>query len=282
MELNLIFGDEFWSRLNYLISIAERRIFILSAYIGERDWNQIYKLKKSSVQVATICRDDSGFKPKLDSFLLPKDLYHGKIYVVDNIVLLGSQNLYNANKNGEFSVEFNTGYEQASLIVYQALLKTCLGVSPGAEPVNDAFYGFYGASCPFCGGIPAEPHSIISCPEYNGGFVSEDDCDSYGGDGACKYCIPENKRNLGECYVCDHAGCGFGIRCDTGELLYHEFVKQQPGSIENAKKYLELFNYFANRNKSFAVTFFEMMGFTGNVFNASPERLSWQLSTTSN
>lgn len=278
MEIKLVFGDEFWDRLDELSKNANNRIFLLSAYIGKKDWNKIYSSKKSNIPVVTMCRSDSTFIPPKDTFIIDHNLYHGKLYVVDNVVLLGSQNLYNANKDGEFSVEFCTENERgASLIAYQALLKTLENSSPKPEPVNSAFLEFYEDCCPFCGGMPADPYEIISCAEYGGGFVSREDCDSYGGEGACKYCIEENRTSLGECYVCDHSGCGFGIQINTGHLIYHEFVQHNPSSIENAKKYLQLFNYFAQQNPNLAVTFFKLMGFTGNIFNIPKERLSWSV-----
>lgn len=277
MDINLIFGDEFWDRLNDLSKNAKKRIFLLSAYMGKRDWGKIVASKSPNVPAISMCRTDSSYKPTIDTFLINKDLYHGKLYIVDNVVLIGSQNLYNANKNGEFSVEFcaDSDYE-ASLIAYQALLKTLENVMPSPEPVNNDFLEFYDDCCPFCGSLPAEPDSIIACAEYGGSFVSEDDCGSYGDEGACKYCIPENRHSLGTCYVCDHSGCGFGIQVSSGSLMYHEFAEQNPRSIANAKQYLALFNYFAAQNPGLAVKFFKLMGFTGNIFNIPSDRLKWK------
>ncbi|WCP81133.1 hypothetical protein PQE20_03795 [Vibrio harveyi] len=275
MEIKLVFGDEFWTRLDELVTQAKSRIFIFSAYIGQKDWDRIYKLKPDGVPIATICRSDSGFKPYRDSFLIDKDLYHGKIYVIDNTILMGSQNLYNASKNGEFTVEFEFNDNSASLITYHALLKTCQTVLPDSEPVHESFFQYYGDCCPFCGGEPAEPETIISCPEYGGGYVTESDCEAYGGEGACQFCIPENRVNQGTCYVCDDRGCGFGIQQHQGLLKYHEFVKRDVDGINNAHQYLSLYNYFASRDSVFAYKLFEMMGFTGSVFKTDTERLSW-------
>jgi hypothetical protein len=278
MNINLVFGDEFWDRLNDLSKSATKRIFLLSAYMGKRDWDKVVASNNNDVPVISMCRTDSGFKPTTDTFLIDKNLYHGKLYVVDNVVLIGSQNLYNANKNGEFSVEFGADTEhEASLIAYQALLKTLEKTVPLPEPLNKEFLEFYEDCCPFCGGTPAEPNSIIRCAEYGGNFVSEEDCGSYGEAGACKYCIPENRHSLGTCYVCDHFGCGFGIQVSSGSLMYQEFAEQNPLSIENAKNYLALFNYFAAQNPSLAVKFFKLMGFTGSIFNIPSDRLKWEI-----
>lgn len=277
MDIQLVFGDEFWTRLDELTKTAKRRIFLFSAYIGKKEWDSVIASKKKDVPLISMCRSDSGFKPDVDTFIVDKNLYHGKLYVVDNIVLLGSQNLYNANKKGEFSVEFQASNEhEASLIVYQALLKTFDGQCPSEEPVNESFLDFYGDCCPFCGGAPADPLSVIRCAEYGGGFVSEEDCGSYGDEGACKYCIPENRKNLGECYVCDHSGCGFGVQLNSRKLIYHTFVEQDNIAISNAKKYIQLFNFFAEFDPQFAIKLFRTLGFTGNIFNACTERLYWQ------
>ncbi len=278
MNINLIFGDEFWKRLNDLSTNATKRIFLLSAYIGKVDWEKVVASTRDNVSVISMCRTDSSYRPTINTFLIDKDIYHGKLYVVDNVVLIGSKNLCNANKNGEFSVEFCADSEdEASLIVYQALLKTIENSTSRHEPVDKAFLKFYeDDSCPFCGGNQAELDSIIECSEYGGNFVSEDDCDSYGNEGACKYCIPENRHNLGTCYVCDHSGCGFGIQESSGKLLYHEFVEHDPLAIESAKKYLALFNYFAHQNPELAVEFFKLMGFTGDIFKISSKRLKWR------
>lgn len=277
MNIKLVFGGEFWDRLHNLSTNATKRIFLLSAYIGKKDWDTVYASKKPSVPVITMCRSDSSYKPKFDTFVIDKNLYHGKLYVVDNVVLVGSQNLYNANKSGEFSVEFRADNEQeAALIAYQALLKTFENSFSSPEPINNSFLEFYDDCCPFCGGIPADPHAITRCSEYGRNFVSEEDCNSYEGEGACKYCIDENKNSLGECYVCDHSGCGFGIQVTTGKLMYHEFVEQNQSSLENAKKYLQLFNYFSASDSDLSVKFFRLMGFTGNIFNIPKDRLSWK------
>ena len=276
MHINLVYGDEFWGRLTSLSKTAKRRIFVFSAYIGRREWNTIYKLKQTNVPIVTICRDDSDFRPTVNTFLIDKHIYHGKMYLVDNVILIGSQNLYNANKNGEFSVEFITTEHDASLIAYHAFLKTCEGLLPEPEPANTSFLDFYSDRCPFCGGMPAEPDSLIRCPEYGGRFVSKEDCGSYGDSGACKYCISENQSFLGKCYVCDNSGCGFGIHSESMGLIHHQFVEQDHASIKNAKTYLSLYNYFAQRDPNFAFSFFSLMGFTGNVFNVSQQRLSWE------
>ena len=63
MNVRFVFGDEFWNRFFELVANAENRIFVLSAYIGKIDWERIYHVKKANVPVATICRDDSSFKP---------------------------------------------------------------------------------------------------------------------------------------------------------------------------------------------------------------------------
>lgn len=276
MNIKLVFGNEFWGRLDELAKTAKRRIFLFSAYMGSRDWQKVNSSKPNGVPLLSMCRSDSGYIPHSDTFVVNKSLYHGKLYVVDDVVLLGSQNLYNAGKGGEFSVEFHatTQYE-ASLIAYQALLKTFEGVCPPPEPVNKGFLEFYTSCCPFCGGTPAEPYSLIKCAEYGRGFVSEEDCHSYGGEGACQYCLEENRDRLGECYVCDHSGCGFGIQVNSGKLLYHEFAIRDLEAISNAKQYIQLFNYFAECNPQFATKLFSVLGFTGNVFNVSLERLSW-------
>ena len=224
-----------------------------------------------------MCRKDSKFQPEKDVFLIDSDLFHGKIYVVDDVVLIGSQNLYNANKEGEFSVEFESSDSiESSLIVYQALLKTFKPKFNKTETVHEKFLEFYADSCPFCGHEIEDPDTIINCKHYGSGFVTEIDCDSYDGTGACKYCLPENREYFGECLVCGDSGCGFGVEVETKKMIHHTFVNLKPNELESALSYIQLFNYFAHQDPVFAFRLFDMLGFNGQIFKIPKERLSWQ------
>ncbi|MCK4329984.1 hypothetical protein KAX02_09095 [candidate division WOR-3 bacterium] len=281
MRIKLLYGNEFWETFNELIKNVKERVFIASAYLGKTDYVNYKNLIPSNVFWYFACRSDNNFKPKDRCVLIDKNYFHGKIYLIDNCIILGSQNLYTPQivRQGEFSVLFETDKFTSSLILYQALLKIAKQLPIIEEPVNEAFLNFYIKGCPFCNNDIAEPFSIITCPEYGGGFVSEEDCSSYGGTGACKYCIAENRESLGECYCCDHSGCGFGISIDKLSFIYHTFDPPDRIREERAREFVRTFNFLAKYMKKSedAVDFFYSLGFIGKIYNARIETFEWQI-----
>lgn len=274
-KIKLLYGDEFWKELDERLPGAQKRVFLASAYMGERDYQRCASAVPSSVFFCAACRSDSGFKPPSKCLVIDQSLYHGKIYLIDNAVIIGSQNLHNAGKSGEFSVLFQTDWLTSSLVLYQALLKVAEQAGAEPEPVNPLFLQFYRQGCPFCGGNLAEPLSIYRCFGYGGGFVSQEDCDSYQGEGACQYCFPEFKKSLGQCYCCDHSGCGFGVAIESRGLIYHEFGPPSELHANRARECLRLFNYVADRIGFESIEFFETFGLTGHIFDARLERQEW-------
>jgi len=280
VKIKLLYGSDFWEILDSLIQSANNRIFLASAYWGEKDYLHYKSIIPKNVFYYFMSRNDSSFVPSEKCISIDNKLFHGKIYLIDNTIIIGSQNLYKPKvvKDGEYSVLFETDSFTSSLMLYQALLKIAQQANEDNEPINENFLNFYSDGCPFCGNMIADELSIIKCPEYGGGFVSEEDCFSYQGEGACKYCLPENRENMGECFCCDHSGCGFGISINSLEFIYHTFGAPDAEKEERAREFLRLFNFIAKYiNDEDLITLYEKLGFIGEIFDVSLENLEWQI-----
>ena len=271
LKLQFLYGREFWDKLENLLKNVEERVFILSAYIGQRTYQKYKALIPDGVFNLTLCRSDSGYKPN-DALIINQTYFHGKLYLVDNTVIIGSQNLYESNKEGEFSICIETEEFNSSLILYQALLKLIEKEPINAEPVHSDFLNLYDSGCPFCGNsfVP-DPVSLHTCPGYGGDFVSDEDCASYAGDGFCKFCLPENRVPIGEAICCDDSGCGLGISLNDYKLLFHAINPVSNDKLELAREYLKLFNFFKKQGKD-AVEIFRALGFIGGVYKTTLER----------
>lgn len=279
MKIKLLYGTDFWDTLDILIKNANDRVFLASAYWGQKDYLHYKSIIPNNIFYYFLSRDDSGFIPNDRCIKIDNTLFHGKIYLIDNTIIIGSQNLYKPKKikDGEYSVLFETDNFTSSLMLYQALLKIAQQAGEEDEPINESFLNFYSDGCPFCGNMIADELSIIRCPEYGGGFVSEEDCSSYQNEGACKYCIAENRENLGECLCCDHSGCGFGISINNLEFIYHTFGAPDKDKEERAREFLRLFNFISKyMNDTDLIDLYNKLGFIGKIFNVSLENLEWQ------
>lgn len=275
LVLQFLYGGEFWSKLETLIKNAKERVFLVSAYVGSNTYNKYKSFIPSGVFNLTICRSDSNFIPS-DALVINQQYFHGKLYLVDNTIIIGSQNLYEANKEGEFSTMIETDEFNSSLILYQALLKLIEREPIQSEPVDTDFLQLYDDGCPFCGNDIQESKALHTCPGYGGDFVSEDDCASYGGDGFCKYCFSEMREPVGQAICCDDSGCGLGISLKTYNLLHHAINPATNGEMDLAKEYLKLFNFFKARGRN-AVEIFRTLGFKGEVYKTSTKRKEHQL-----
>lgn len=283
MNIKLLYGDEFWQKLKELLEYAEKRVFIASAYMGKDNYQEVIDLVDPDVFLYFAVRNDSGFKPSSRCVEIDKDYFHGKIYLIDNCIIIGSQNLYEARvtKQGEFNVLFETDERTSSLILYQALLKIAQQSPVKVEPINEHFREFYDMECPFCGhSTVADPESIHVCPGYGDGssFVSNEDCWSYGDDGACKYCPHEERKPIIDSYVCDDSGCGFGISSHPSKFLHHAINSPDKGRLSRAEEFIRLFNFLSSYMPSNdLMDFYRALGFIGDIYNAQLERMEWSI-----
>jgi len=106
MNIQLLYGDEFWCKFEALLNIAKERVFIASAYLGQNDYRRVIQAIPKGVFYYFATRDEnSNYKPNSRCILINKNYFHGKIYLIDNCVIIGSQNLYKPKiiRQGEFS-----------------------------------------------------------------------------------------------------------------------------------------------------------------------------------
>ena len=126
MSIELLYGREFWDFIEYAIPKARKHVFLLSAYARNDDISHIFQIMPRVPNLLLVrddCKLDSNFQ---NLIYVDKNIYHAKIYVIDDEVIIGSQNLNKVtrvnldDKVGEVSVKFQT--DESTNIIYQALI----------------------------------------------------------------------------------------------------------------------------------------------------------------
>lgn len=279
IKLQLLYGNEFWDKLEQLIKNAEERIFFMSAFLSSETYQKYKKMVPLNVPFYVATRDDkSNYKPG-EAILIDSKDFHGKLYVIDNTVIIGSQNLYNANKEGEYSTLIESDHEGASLILYQALLKLTEKSTIEPFPIHPDFYEFYrDGHCPFCSNNIDTEEFFVRCPHYGGGekYVTARDCQGQNNEGDCFNCLPESRTSI-HAYGCDETGCGLGIEFVTeGKdknmyLIENALKSPNDTEFELVSVYLKLFNFIQSK-KIDAKKFFTDLLLSGDVYNTVLKR----------
>jgi phosphatidylserine/phosphatidylglycerophosphate/cardiolipin synthase-like enzyme len=99
-KLRLLYGKEFWQELEELIKNSQERVFVISAYVNKDSYLWLQSLIPKNVFSLLLCREDSGYIPDC-ALTVSKNSLHGKLYLVDDAIIIGSQNLANFGKEGE-------------------------------------------------------------------------------------------------------------------------------------------------------------------------------------
>ena len=258
-EITLLYGSEFWDCLESLCKIAKERAIFASAYVNLSTVKKYRSFLSKDVIHYLIARNDNKTYNLPDSNLILVDstYFHSKIYLIDEYVIIGSQNLYDAEKEGEFNVLFKFSYNSASTVFYQSLIKIIEDDPVTPEPVNRLFLDLYDidSTCPFCNNEFSDPASIYLCPGYGDGttFVSESDC-------------------------CDDSGCGFGINTYTLTLLHHAINPPKDEKLKKAQEFLRLFNLIHRSLGNKTIEFFEALELRGQVYSTPLKRKPIQIS----
>lgn len=241
-----LFGTSFFERFKELIEKAKKRILIASAFLDKDIYYELIKIK-TDLPIYIIVRDDSSFKPSTNSIVIPNRIYHGKIYIVDNTIIVGSHNLirHSVRNEGEFSIAITAESETIDALLFSILYNIFARSSNVKLNINADTTYLYQWGCPFCGNDTPDPFSIIECPWYGNGdakYVSEYDCESYGGDGSCKGCNPREHIINRDLYFCDDSGCGLGIDPGYGKFIKHAINPPSDEYVKKAKRLIEIFN----------------------------------------
>jgi hypothetical protein len=277
VTFQLLYGSEFWDKLTELVENANKRVFFSTAYLKKSTLEKYLRLVSKNVYQMTICHDDNKPYniPKVNRLLVKYQYFHGKIYLIDDTIIIGSQNLNNAHKEGEFSVLLKFPHHDASTIFYQSLLKIIECEPVDSEPVDERFFKLYEEGfCPFCGNAFIGSEDISICPGYGEGrgVVSDEDCDSYGSGGACKYCIDENRKTISECYFCDESGCGFGIEKESKKLIFHAINPPEAEDKRKAFEFLRLFNFLSKQLGDEVINFIKALDLKEKIYLTSLKR----------
>ena len=269
-DLQLICGVDFWIKLEDLLKNAKNRVFIFSAFVKESIYKKYMNMIPKNVYTIFMCREKENkynFVPE-DAIVLSKDDFHGKVYLIDDTIIIGSQNLYEPKKlkEGEFSILMTSESSYISLFLYEVLQVLIKGHDISIQPISDSFFDLYSVQCPFCGQTPTDSN-VRQCRQYGFNYVSDDDCDSYDGDGGCKYCN-RDEEDLIEAIFCDDSGCGFGISMEDKDFIMHAINPPSQNEVKAAENYIRLFHFLEDEDID-AVEAFEKLGINGDVYNAS-------------
>jgi len=295
MRIEILYGKEFWDFFWKKIKVAESRIFIASPFFES---DLLFKIKdtvKDDVFCCFAVRDDKLKEMKkrfwkrveqanLSLIFIPNESFHGKIYLIDNSVIIGSQNLYISKKTGikegEYSVLLD--FEDSTLagaVIYKSLLVIACQLGEEEEPVSEIIFEFYSqGECPFCGGGVSDPFEVKYCPKY-GGVLTESECNSYGGEGACKWCRYGDRSDfeIGQCFLCEK--CGLGINIENRSLVCNPFIYPKGKNLEKVRDFLRLFNFLSVKTDGKTLCeFYEKMGLLNKIYEIEIEKLSWRIS----
>ena len=242
LALKMLYGTEFWDELKHQVRRARERILIAPAFIHEEIYKELLSTSSKEVNVFFLTRDDNEFKPE-GSLIVPRRWYHAKIFVIDNNLILGSHNLIptSIEREGECSIQITTEYETISQLLFEILFKIFVENSgTNLKFIDKNIAYLYWDDCPFCGENLSDPLSIRECPGY-GGYVSESDCESYGENGYCKYCVEPKVVNR-EILFCDDRGCGLGVDTGNWEFVFHGINPPSEEYLKNVWRIIQLFN----------------------------------------
>lgn len=242
LALKMLYGKDFWRELKHQVGQAEERIFIAPAFLKGGPYKELLSCVPKDVPYYFLTRDDNPLKPN-GILKVPRRRYHGKIFVIDNNLILGSHNLipWSLANEGEFSILITTEYETVSVLLFETLFNIFVKNSDkNLRFIDQNISSLYVDECPFCGEMLADPLSIIECEPY-GGYVSKVDCESYEDDGSCKYCVEPEIIDR-EILFCDDAGCGFGIDPKSLKLMLHAVNPPSKEYQEKVFRVIRLFN----------------------------------------
>lgn len=218
-NVKMIYGEEFWSFLTEAIKHAKHHIFIFTAFTKDDDLNDIIG-KINHLPHLIVVRDQQNLRRNLLGNVIPTDYkkFHAKVYVIDDMVIVGSQNLYKVStiplseKKGEISVAFKP-YNTIN-IIYQALMIVLQGeyeeyysnkmneleesygyeynigwVDFFKEYKLESFLNLNSRICPCCSGnllFTERKEALLECSSNTYGKIEQSEC---GTGNACKYCV---------------------------------------------------------------------------------------------
>ena len=283
-KVKLLFGIEFWDFLEDSIKKSKKHIFIFSAYAKQEDIQYLVSLIPNNIPYLIVVRDDISKIEIPNLIYVNKDRFHAKLYIIDDIIIIGSQNIYKVikipleEKTGEISVAFSTS--DSVNIIYQSLLivlkdeyelyfenKIKLFESEFyqydyGEPSHsniwlnffreykvESFLNIKSGKCPSCGNelnIKENEFHKIWCPHYKEA-ISVDECREWN---ACKYCIGPNKivepNILYECNKCNFK-IGYMIH-ELGKAPYWSWEELSfCNTTEELESFLKLYFYLVDK-----------------------------------
>lgn len=289
MKVKILYGNEFWDFLEKKLNTVRKRVFIASAFFDFNILKEISEKLPKNVTLGFMSRKDQieknieelGSLDRMFLLSVPEKTFHGKLFLFDNSVVIGSQNLYRPKsgvKEGEYSVLLD--FEKSSFatsIVYKSMFVILQQLyKEDIYAVDKKIINFYNlGTCPFCGGEIRGQSEVKWCPEY-GGVVTNWECVLYGEDGACKYCRYREPEDFScePCYLCE--GCGLGVLIKDGSFVYNPFKYPDKEELKKAKGFLRFLTFLSeNLLKGDLYTFCREMGFLGNIYRIEVEDLEW-------
>lgn len=257
-----------------------------------------------NISYLLLTRNDNN-KNLDNTIYIDEKKFHAKIYVVDNFVIIGSQNIYKVTsiplnkKTGELSVVFNT--TNANNIIYQTLMLmledeyedffsdlVCnYGYNDDGwvdiEKIEnyiwlelfkrynlESFLNISSGFCPVCGKelrYYTCDEDLIYCPQYNEKY-SRSECGDYN---SCKYCIKSEPAGISNInHECAH--CSFYLGYSRKEMYkrpYFSYISlTQYHFNKELKQFLKLYFYFIDQlGEKKANEIFVSLNILGNIID---------------
>ncbi|NDY71835.1 hypothetical protein DO021_01640 [Desulfobacter hydrogenophilus] len=310
-DVKMMYGEEFWSYFYAAIQNAKRHVFIFTAYTNTSDLRDVLG-KISHLPHLVVVRDDSNVSSnQIGNVILTDHLkFHAKVYVIDDLVIVGSQNLYKvkkislAEKKGEISVAFKP--DNAINIIYQSLMIVLQGeyeayyenkiedlkkrfgheydigwVDFFREYKLESFLNLNSGTCPCCGSqlvLTERDEALFECSSNTYGQITQFEC---GIGNACKYCISDPILVEPEVtYRCSTCNFTTGYRItETYKRPYYSWEVLAAVTVpDQLESFLKLYFYLIDGlGEMQANNLLSSLGILGNLYRLNVSQRDYQI-----
>lgn len=317
-NIKLLYGIEFWHFLENAVKNSRRHVFIFSAFARQEDIDSLTSLIRAETPYLIIIRDDiSGMRVNQENIIYaPAGKFHAKLYIIDDTIIIGSQNIYKvvkmplAEKTGELSVAFIT--KDAVNIIYQSLMiilkaeyenyfsekhieysnnYTELYDEPYPERLFwldlfkeyklESFLDIGSEQCPSCGSymnLKENEYPIIYCEQYNE-KISSAEC---GEGNACKYCYDGGYYLVEPQIIYTCRQCGFSVGYNIEELnkspYYSWHVLSFFKQTNELQQFLKLYFYLIHNIGEYSANkLLKSLNILGNLSNLDLDKRYYEL-----
>lgn len=269
-SVTIMYGNDFWLFFDKAVKNAKNHVFIFTAYTNEKDLAELINVTRHLPHLIIVRDDLIKVKPVFvnDNVIFTNhQSFHAKVYVIDNYIIVGSQNLYRIStipleqKTGEISIGFqsddvlNIIYQSLMIVLrneyelyynnelelfydqYEELSQKSFWILLFQKYKLDSFLNLKSGICPNCGSrlsFKEIEENLYDCNTY--GVVKQSECEE---GNACKYCIEKHLHTPQISYWCNN--CNFMVGYCTEELQKSPYYCWNSLICTNSPNELECF-----------------------------------------